>query len=76
MFLDGFYKAFAMACGPCNLCRSCDITAPCKFEDLARPSMEACGIDVYATLANAGFKLEVVKSIDQGCRFCGMILLE
>jgi predicted metal-binding protein len=76
MFLDGFYKAFAMSCGPCNLCQSCDVTGPCRFEDLARPSMEACGIDVYATLANAGFKLEVVKSTDERCRFCGMILLE
>jgi predicted metal-binding protein len=75
MFLDGHYKAFGMASGPCNLCRTCDITQPCKYEDFARPSMEACGIDVYATLANVGFKLEVVRSHDQLCHYCGLILI-
>ncbi|MGB8656650.1 MAG: DUF2284 domain-containing protein [Candidatus Zixiibacteriota bacterium] len=75
MFLDGYYKAFAMPCGPCNLCKFCPLIRPCKFEDLARPSMEACGIDVYATLANVGYKLQVVESINQPCRFCGMILI-
>jgi predicted metal-binding protein len=76
MFLDCYYKAFGMACGPCNLCKSCDVTQPCKFEDLARPSMEACGIDVYATLANVGYKLKVVKSLQQMCHFCGLILID
>jgi hypothetical protein len=37
--------------------------------------MEACGIDVYATLANVGYKLQVVESVNQPCRFCGMILM-
>lgn len=76
MFLDGYYKAFGMACGPCNLCKSCDLTQACRHEDLARPSMEACGIDVYATLANVGYKLEVVKSLDQTCHFCGLLLID
>ena len=69
-------KAFAMACGPCNLCKSCDVTEPCRFEDLARPSMEACGIDVYASLANVGYKLQVVKSPDEACHFCGLLLVD
>ncbi len=76
IFLDGRYKAFAMACGPCNLCKVCSLFYPCKFEDLARPSMEACGIDVYQTLANAGYELKVVKSIKEGCKFCSLILIE
>lgn len=76
MFLDGHYKAFAMTCGPCNLCRSCDLTRPCKFEEAARPSMEACGIDVYGTLANAGYGLKVVQSPGETCHFCGLILVD
>ena len=76
MFLDGHYKAFAMACGPCNLCKSCDPTQPCKHEDIARPSMEACGIDVYATLANSGYRLKVVGSLEETCHFCGLILVD
>jgi predicted metal-binding protein len=76
MFLDGFYKAFAMSCGPCNLCGSCDVSRPCRFEDAARPSMEACGIDVYGTLANAGYALRVVRSPNETCRFCGLLLID
>ncbi len=76
MFLDGYYKAFGMACGPCNLCRECTLSYPCKYEDFARPSMEACGIDVYATLANVGYKLKVVRTYGEGCEFCSMILIE
>jgi predicted metal-binding protein len=75
-FLDGYYKAFGMASGPCNLCAVCDTSQPCKFEDLARPSMEACGIDVYATLANVGYKLEVVKSYDQIWHYSGLVLID
>ncbi len=76
MFLDGYYKAFAMGCGPCNLCRTCDVTQPCKFEEVARPAMEACGIDVYGTLANVGYRLKVVRSFDQMCHFCALLLVD
>lgn len=76
MFLDGYYKAFGMACGPCNLCTECPLSYPCKYEDFARPSMEACGIDVYQTLANLGYKLKVVRDYDKGCKFCSLILID
>jgi predicted metal-binding protein len=76
MFLDGFYKALAMACGPCNLCKTCDLTQPCKHEDVARPSMEACGIDVYATLAKSGYRLKVVKTPEEACHFCALVLVD
>jgi len=75
LFLDGYYSAFAMAFGPCNLCPSCDVTEDCKYPELARPSMEACGIDVYATARNAGFPLTVVRDYDEGCVMCGLILV-
>ncbi len=75
LFLDGYYSSFAMAFGPCNLCATCDLTSECRYPDLARPSMEACGIDVYATAWKAGFPLSVVRSHDEGCAFCGLILV-
>ena len=75
LFLDGYYSAFAMAFGPCNLCPSCDLDAECKYPELARPSMEACGIDVYATARNAGFLLRVVRDYDEGCVMCGLVLV-
>ncbi len=74
-FLDGYYRALAFVAGPCNLCRSCDISEPCSRPGEPRPSMEACGIDVFATMAHAGFKLEVVRSLDAPYRLCGLLLL-
>jgi predicted metal-binding protein len=74
LFLDGYYSAFAMGFGPCNLCPSCDLTQDCKHPELARPSMEACGIDVYATARGAGFRLRVVRTYEEGCSLCGLVL--
>jgi len=76
IFLDGYYKAFGMASGPCRFCRICDLTRPCKFPDWARPAMEACGIDVYQTVRNCGFKLEVVKTLKSACTYTALILIE
>ncbi len=76
IFLDGFYKAFGMASGPCGFCRVCDITKPCRYPEQARPAMEACGIDVYQTARNNGFSLEVVKSEELPCSFLSLILIK
>jgi predicted metal-binding protein len=76
IFLDGYYKAFGMASGPCRFCKSCDVTQPCRYSYGARPSMEACGIDVYRTARNNGFVLEVVRSEDDPCSYLSLILIE
>ena len=36
---------------------------------------EACGIDVYQTARNNGFKLEVVKQEDACCSYISLILI-
>lgn len=63
MFKDGFYKAFVLLAGPCGLCKECAILegSPCKHRSRARPSMEACGIDVYQTARNNGFPLKPLR---------------
>ena len=76
IFLDGYYKAFGMGAGPCNLCPICDIESRCKFPEYARPAMEACGIDVYRTARNVGIKIEVVKSTRATSKYCHLILIE
>jgi len=76
IFLDGHYKAFGMASGPCRFCAQCDMTKPCRFPEDARPAMEACGIDVYRTVRNCGFKLEVIKDLDDPCTYTGLILID
>jgi predicted metal-binding protein len=76
MFLDGYYKAFGMGAGPCGFCRECDTTQACKYPSQARPSMEACGIDVYKTARNNGYKIEVATSEESPCSFLALILIE
>ncbi|MDZ7261478.1 MAG: DUF2284 domain-containing protein [candidate division KSB1 bacterium] len=76
LFLDGYYKAFGLTAGPCPLCDPCDITAPCKHPREARPALEACGIDVYQTVRNAGQNLEVVPSEDSCFTLVSLILIE
>jgi predicted metal-binding protein len=74
VFLDGFYKAFGMGAGPCYLCPRCPKS--CKHPDMARPSMEASGIDVYATARGNGFPINVVKTRKCPENYYGIVLLE
>ena len=76
IFLDGYYKAWSMGSGPCRLCKECDLTAPCEHGLQARPSMEACGIDVFKTAQDNGFPIEVVKTHEEERNIFGLILVE
>jgi len=74
IFLDGHYKAFGMGVGPCSICEEC--VESCKYPHQARPSMEACGIDVFSTVKAHGFPIEVLK--DQNCKpnYYGLVLID
>jgi len=75
LFLDGFERAWALAAGPCYLCQSCTMDV-CAHPELARPSMEACGIDVYSTAHAFGLPLKVVTSRDQPIDLYCLILVD
>ncbi len=76
LFLEGYYKALAMPSGPCELCEPCPREYPCRHPEVARPSMEACGIDVYATVRKMGFPIEVVRSLECKANYYGLVLVE
>ncbi len=75
-FLAGYYKALGMGAGPCRLCRECDIKAECRHREEARPSMEACGIDVFRTVRNNGFGIETLDSNKCRANYFGLVLIE
>jgi predicted metal-binding protein len=75
IFLDNFPKVISYGAGPCTICKECSFTE-CKFPYLARPSMEACGIDVYSTAKNNGFPINVLKSKDEVQNYYGLLLIE
>lgn len=74
-FLAGYYKAFGLGSGPCPFCEKCNLEN-CLHPQKARPSMEACGIDVYATARRAGFRLEVIQSRDERPTYFALVLIE
>jgi predicted metal-binding protein len=76
LFLAGFYKAWLMGAGPCDACGSCTSGEDCPTPERARPSMEGCGLDVYATARNAGRRIEVVRTRDAEYRFFALVLVE
>jgi predicted metal-binding protein len=75
IFLAGFHKAFGLGSGPCRLCAKC-IAKRCIHTEQARPSMEACGIDVYATVRANGYPIEVVKDYSDDANYYGLVLIE
>jgi predicted metal-binding protein len=76
IFLDGYYKAWSMGSGPCGLCKECDPNGLCKHGYEARPSMEACGIDVFKTARDNGFPIKVVRTHEEERNIYGVILVE
>lgn len=76
IFLDGYYKALCMTSGPCRLCKECDLNRPCQRGMDARPSMEACGVDVFQTARRNGFPIQVVKTQEDAQNIFGLILVE
>jgi predicted metal-binding protein len=76
VFLSGYYKALGLGAGPCRLCSSCAFDEGCRHPDEARPAMEACGIDVFATVRKHGFTINVVKTYKDPQHYFGLILIE
>jgi len=76
LFLAGYYKAFGLEAGPCDLCESCALDKGCRHPEDARPAMEACGIDVFATARRHGFTIHVVRGPDDPQHYFGLVLIE
>jgi predicted metal-binding protein len=74
-FLAGHYRALALGSGPCSLCAECALGA-CAHPDEARPAMEACGIDVFATARANGFPIDVVANRRSIQNYYGLLLID
>jgi predicted metal-binding protein len=75
LFLAGHHKAWTMGAGPCDLCDSCAEGRDCPTPEKARPSMEGCGVDVFATVRNAGRTIDVVRDEGDEYRFFALVLV-
>jgi predicted metal-binding protein len=75
MFLDDYYKVIAFGSGPCEICVSCN-PARCNFPYKTVPAMEACGIDVFATVRSNGFMLHTLRDKDEMQNYFGLLLVK
>ncbi|NLC11380.1 MAG: DUF2284 domain-containing protein [Firmicutes bacterium] len=77
VFLAGYYKAFLLFMGSCYICSECEGSRlSCKNLKLARPSPEALAIDVYATVRQYGYPIEVLQDYKQELNKYGILLIE
>lgn len=74
-FLAGYYKALGMGAGPCRLCADCNLKGRCRHAEDARPSMEACGIDVFSTARSNGYPIETLDSLKCKANYFGLVLI-
>ncbi|MBD3181615.1 hypothetical protein GF312_04930 [Candidatus Poribacteria bacterium] len=75
IFLSGYYKALGLGDGPCRLCDKCNLQK-CIHPREARPSMEACGIDVYSSARANGFYIQVVTDHSSDQNYYGVVLVD
>jgi predicted metal-binding protein len=77
IFLLGYWKAFGLGAGPCYFCKECDVEEKqCRYPERARPSMEACGIDVFSTVKKMDLPIEVVRTTRQCPNYYGLLLID
>jgi predicted metal-binding protein len=76
LFLDGYHKAWSVGSGPCLLCQKCNYPDSCAHAAKARPSMEACGIDVFKTVRQYDLPIRVLTDRTQERHSYGLVLVE
>lgn len=74
LFFDGFHKAWAVGSGPCKRCTECGDR--CRHPDRARPSMESCGIDVFATARAHGLPIRTLHDRREERDFYALVLAD
>ena len=66
VFIAGFERAFFLFRDSCCFCKECTGNREtCDQPRMARPAPEAMVVDVYTTVRQAGFKINVLPDYDQ-----------
>lgn len=75
LFLDDYYKVIAFGSGTCKICNQCN-PVHCNCPDKTVPSMEACGIDVFATVRANGLEIHTLREKGEIQNHFGLVLIE
>jgi predicted metal-binding protein len=76
-FKAGNYKTFLLFMDECRLCRDCAGTREeCYKPSEARPSAEALGVDVFSTVRNFGYPIQVLSEMTEEMNRYAFLLVE
>ncbi|EEG76257.1 DUF2284 domain-containing protein [Dethiobacter alkaliphilus] len=77
VFLQGFYKAFLLGFDSCGYCSNCPGSrTECLLPVQSRPAADALGIDVFATVQQAGYPMEVLKEYHETMHRYAFLLIK
>jgi len=77
IFLSGYEKAFLLFLDSCNICEECPgKREECKEPKLARPTPEAMSVDVFATVKQVGYPIEVLSEYTQKMNRYAFLMIE
>ncbi|MBL7212714.1 MAG: DUF2284 domain-containing protein [Desulfobacteraceae bacterium] len=74
MIVSGLRFAFALSL--CVQCEECSYPDPCRFPHLARPSMDAYGVDIGKTLEHLGLEVDFDREGKLTPAWYSMVLLD
>ena len=70
-------KAFLLYLDSCHICSTCSGSEkPCFLPKQARPTPEALGVDVFATVRQIGYPIAVLSDYDQTMNRYAFLLIE
>jgi predicted metal-binding protein len=77
VFLAGNPKTFLLFMDSCSLCKECgEERVKCKNKRSARPSPEAMAIDVFSTVRQLGYPIDVLIDYSQTMNRYAFLLVE
>lgn len=66
VFLSDNERTFLLFMGSCELCKECsNERVTCKHPEMSRPSPEAMNVDVFSTVRQVGYPINVLKNYSE-----------
>jgi predicted metal-binding protein len=77
VFWAGYEKTVSLYLGRCNFCSDCPgVREECRNPQIARPSPEAMGVDVFSTVRQCEYPIEVLTDYSQSMNRYTFLLIE
>ncbi len=77
VFISGYERAFLLVMDTCNFCEECGGKREnCKQPRISRPTSEAMGMDVYSTVRQFGYHIELRSDYSQEMDRYAFLMIE